>query len=167
MTDNGSTTFHRIATVVTAVALLATSGCSLIGEDSPGSSGTTSTARTAVGFAQFPDIAVPAGSTMNVDRSLILGARDSWIGRLSLDTSASSAVAYDFFLREMPKYRWREVTTVRSEISILTFTRDKRVATIQITKKALGGSAIDVTVSPSGRSASEAMPADASRPGTP
>ena len=93
--------------------------------------------KTNVGFAQFPDIAVPAGATMDVERSLVLGARDAWIGRLSMNTGQSPAVSYDFFLREMPKYRWEEITTVRSETSVLTFSRDSRVATIQIRKRHL------------------------------
>ena len=104
-----------------------------------------------MGFAQFPDIAVPAGAKMDVERSLVLGARDNWIGRLSMDSGQGPSASYDFFLREMPKYRWQEITTVRSETSVLTYSRDDRIATIQITKKTLGGSKIDVTVSPRGR----------------
>ncbi|MGB0632173.1 MAG: hypothetical protein ACPGRZ_15895, partial [Alphaproteobacteria bacterium] len=111
--------------------------------------------------AQFPDIAVPAGAKMDVERSLVLGARDDWIGRLSMDSGQSPSASYDFFLQEMPKYRWQEITTVRSETSVLTYSRDNRIATIQITKKTLGGSKIDVTVSPRGRPPppSSAMPA--------
>ena len=134
----------------------------------PGSNSTTSssgspttTARAAAGFAQFPDIAVPAGAKMDVERSLVLGARDNWIGRLSMDSGLGPSASYDFFLREMPKYRWQEITTVRSETSVLTYRRDNRIATIQITQKTLGGSRIDVTVSPRGRTQapSSAMPA--------
>lgn len=101
---------------------------------------------------------------MDVERSLVLGARDDWIGRLSMNTSGSTSDSYDFFLREMPKFRWQEITTVRSEVSVLTYSRESRVATIQIRSKTLGGSAIDITVSPRGRppaasSAGTAMPA--------
>lgn len=114
--------------------------------------------RSNVGFAQFSDIAVPTGATMDVERSLVLGARDAWIGRLSMNTGQSPTVSYDFFLREMPKYRWQEITTVRSETSVLTFSRDSRIATIQIKKKTLGGSKIDVTVSPRGAPQSDSLP---------
>lgn len=124
------------------------------GDGPVSTSGTTSGpgGRTAQGFAQFPDIAVPGGAKMDVERSLVLGARDQWIGRLSMDTSGSSSQSYDFFLREMPKFGWQEITTVRSEVSVLTYGRSGRVATIQIRNKTLGGSAIDVTVSPRGQS---------------
>lgn len=146
-------------------ALLLAAGCtSGDGSVSAPATSTGNASRTAVGFAQFPDIAVPAGAKMDVERSLVLGARDDWIGRLSMNTSGSTSDSYDFFLREMPKFGWQEITTVRSEVSVLTYSRENRVATIQIRSKTLGGSAIDITVSPRGRppaasSAGTAMPA--------
>ncbi len=88
---------------------------------------------------------------MDIDRSLILGARDEWIGRLAMTATGNTTATYDFFLAEMPKFGWQEVTTVRSEVSVLTYTRGDRVATVQILGRTLGGSQIDVTVSPRGR----------------
>ncbi|MBI05077.1 MAG: hypothetical protein CMI96_04595 [Pelagibacteraceae bacterium] len=142
---------HIIVPLIFAIGI-SVSAC-VPGSATTSSSGTTSkpTARTAVGFAQFSDIAVPAGATMDVERSLVLGTRDEWIGRLSMSTGQGPSITYDFFLQEMPKYRWQEITTVRSETSVLTYSRENRIATIQITKRTLGGSKIDVTVSPRGR----------------
>lgn len=144
-----STRSHAL--VVASVLVLA-AGCTS-GDGTVPTAGTStgSASRTAVGFAQFPDIAVPAGAKMDVERSLVLGARDDWIGRLSMNTTGSTSESYDFFLREMPKFGWQEITTVRSEVSVLTYSRSGRVATIQISRKTLGGSAIDITVSPRGR----------------
>ena len=101
---------------------------------------------------------------MDVDRSLVLGARESWIGRLAMNVSSGPSETYDYFLREMPKFKWQEITTVRSEVSVLTYSRGNRVATIQIIKRTLRGSAVDITVSPRGRppplsSSSATMPA--------
>lgn len=96
---------------------------------------------------------------MDVERSLVLGARDDWIGRLSMDASGNSSESYDFFLREMPKFGWQEITSVRSEVSVLTYSRSGRVATIQIRNRTLGGSVIDITVSPRGKPSPPAMPA--------
>ncbi len=147
--------------IAVAIGLFGTA-CTPGGNSTTSSSGSpTTTARAAAGFAQFPDIAVPAGAKMDVERSLVLGARDNWIGRLSMNSGLDPSASYDFFLREMPKYRWQEITTVRSETSVLTYRRDNRIATIQITRKTLGGSWIDVTVSPRGRpqAPSSAMPA--------
>lgn len=138
--------------LIVAGALLLVAGCTP-GDGPVSTSGTStgSSSRTAAGFAQFPDIAVPAGAKMDVERSLVLGARDDWIGRLSMNTGGSTSDSYDFFLREMPKFGWQEITTVRSEVSVLTYSRSDRIATIQIRRKTLGGSAVDITVSPRGR----------------
>jgi hypothetical protein len=152
MEKNG---FHKriqLCCLLAGAALLMGAGCS--NGNAPSSTSGTSTGnspRTAVGFAQFPDIAVPAGAKMDVDRSLVLGARDNWIGRLAMSATGSTSEAYDFFLREMPKFGWQEITSVRSEVSVLTYKRGDRVATVQIRKKTLGGSAVDITVSPRGR----------------
>ena len=147
--------FHkriRACTLFAAGTLLIVAGCTNgSGPSSTSGTSTGSSARTAVGFAQFPDIAVPAGAKMDVERSLVLGARDDWIGRLAMSATGTTSEAYDFFLREMPKFGWQEITTVRSEVSVLTYSRGNRVATIQIRNRTLGGSAIDITVSPRGR----------------
>ena len=146
--------------LATFAVIFSMTACTPHGGALPPDTGTSSSGtRTGPGFALFPDIAVPTGATMDVERSLVLGARDSWIGRLSMDTAQAPTVSYDFFLKEMPKYRWDEITTVRSETSVLTFSRDSRVATIQIRKKTLGGSKIDITVSPRGSGRSDSLPA--------
>ena len=164
----------RVAAIVVCSAALAACG-SLTGSSpsSPGSGSTSSTSGSGthgkVGFAQFSDIAVPSGATMDVDRTLVLGARDAWIGRLALSTPDNSTETYDFFLREMPKFGWQEITTVRSEVSVLTYARGNRIATVQIMPRTLGGAKVDITVSPRGRpgsspgasgGASSAMPSN-------
>lgn len=150
-------TFAQISILNGLLLVFALVGCSS-SNDTFSNSQTTASGRTAMGFSQFPDIAVPPGSRMDVERSLVLGARDDWIGRLSITTSKNPSEAYDFFQREMPKYRWQEITTVRSETSILTFTRNSRVATIRIQRKRFGGSLVDVTVSPLGKQGTQATP---------
>lgn len=143
---------HRLGAFCAIALSISVAGCTS-GNNPVSTTGTSAgpAGRTAQGFAQFPDIAVPGGAKMDVERSLVLGARDNWIGRLSMDTSGNSSQSYDFFIREMPKFGWQEITTVRSEVSVLTYSRTGRVATIQIRNKTLGGSAIDITVSPRGR----------------
>lgn len=148
------------------LAILA--GCGAIDAPAPGGGqgGTTTggSPRTAVGFSQFSDIAVPAGAKMDVERSLVLGSRDEWIGRLSMSASGNTTSTYDFFLSEMPKFGWQEITSVRSEVSVLTYMRGERVATVQILSRTLGGSQIDVTVSPRGKPAA-AAPSSPAMPG--
>lgn len=99
-------------------------------------------------LAQFSDIPIPAGAKMNVERSLILGTRAEWIGRLVFATSLSAQEAFTFFGREMTAFGWQEITRVRARISVLSFTRGDRAATIQISSSTLGGTEVDLTVSP-------------------
>ncbi|MEQ9448696.1 MAG: hypothetical protein RLN70_07270 [Rhodospirillaceae bacterium] len=149
----------RLAFIVPMTAMIVGLTACDIGSEAPPPSGSTAAGtRTAVGFAQFPDIAVPGGAKMDVDRTLVLGTRDAWIGRLAMSSGSDVTNSYDFFLREMPKFGWQEITTVRSGTSVLTYTRGERVATVQIGPKTLGGSNIDITVSP--RGAPQPMPPD-------
>lgn len=102
------------------------------------------------GFGQFNDIPIPEGSTMDMDRTLILGAQERWIGRLSLSTSQSAPATFDTFQSQMPKFGWAEVSAVRSETSVLTFSQGERVATIQIARTTFGGANVDITMTPRG-----------------
>ena len=101
-------------------------------------------------FAQFSDVPVPAGATMDLERSLVLGERDAWIGRLAMTVSANASRTYDFYFAEMPRFGWTPITTVRAGTSVLTYSRSGRVATIQISSRTLGGADISMIVSPKG-----------------
>jgi hypothetical protein len=105
------------------------------------------------GFAQLTDVPMPAGANIDLGRTLILGSEDGWIGRVALSTRSALNDMYDFYEREMPRFGWRKLTSVRSATSVLTYTRDKRVATITLQGATLGGSTVDVTVSPAGGAA--------------
>jgi hypothetical protein len=109
-----------------------------------------STAGTA-NLAQFSDIPIPANASMNVGRSLILGARDGWIGRLVYTTSYNPQQAFEFYSREMPGFGWQEITRIRSQVNVLTYTRGERAATVQISHTTLGGTEVDFTISPLAR----------------
>lgn len=101
-------------------------------------------------FAQFSDVPVPSGATMDLERSLVLGERDAWIGRLAMTVSANASRTYDFYFAEMPRFGWTPITTVRAGTSVLTYSRSGRVATIQISGRTLGGADISMIVSPKG-----------------
>jgi len=102
-------------------------------------------------FAQYSDIPVPGGAKMDVEHSLVLGDAEAWIGRLVMTTTNSAGSMYDFYFREMPRFNWMPVTSVRAETSVLTYTRGERVATIQIAGRTIGGAKISVTLSPRGK----------------
>ena len=99
-------------------------------------------------FAQFTDIPIPAAAKLDLDKTLILGAREAWVGRLAITTSASTTELYDFYHREMPRFGWAVMTLMRGVVSVLTYSRANRIATVQITRSTLGGARVNLTVSP-------------------
>ena len=103
-------------------------------------------------FAQITDVPIPANAKLNVNRSIILGGQDMWTGRAEIETPYSSAEMFDFFKREMVTFGWSELTSVRSDESVITFLRGKRIATVQIfgAGGSIVGSVISLTVAPVG-----------------
>jgi hypothetical protein len=100
-------------------------------------------------FADFSDMPIPASARMNIDRSLILGPKEAWLGRLVFRSSSSASEAFDFYANGMPQFSWQPVAVVRGATSSMTYTRGDRVASVQITGTTLGGSEIEITVAPS------------------
>ena len=113
-------------------------------------------------YAQFTDIPVPAGAKMDLDRTLVFGEKNLWIGRLVFTTELGASDAYDFFTTELPRFGWQSVTMVRSRTNILIYTRDNRAATLAITGQKLGGSTVLFSVSPlnSGKEGNNLSPSD-------
>ena len=101
---------------------------------------------------RFSDLPMPPGAQLDTEKSIILGAGEDWTGRVLIQTPNSPESAFDFYRKELSGMGWREITAVRAAISVLTYVRDGRVATIQLQKSALGGTDVSVTVSPEGKS---------------
>jgi hypothetical protein len=102
-------------------------------------------------FAQFNDVPVPAGADMDLERSLVLGEQDAWIGRLVLAVGTNPGKTFDFYFGEMPRFGWFPITTVRAETSVLTYARGSRIATIQVRGRTITGSTVSMTISPKGQ----------------
>jgi hypothetical protein len=101
-------------------------------------------------FTQFKDIPVPSGASMNTERSLITGTQDAWIGRLVFTSFSNSTEMFDFYKNNATGFNWEEMASVRSKVSVLTYTRAERVMTVQIQDRWLWGSEVEVTVTPRG-----------------
>lgn len=99
-------------------------------------------------FNQFSDIPIPTDADLDLDQSLVLGGEDGWIGRVSLDVGYDMTEMYTFYEREMPKFGWQQLTTVRAKISTMTYSRGSRVATITLQSELTGGTYVDFTVAP-------------------
>jgi len=118
------------------VALVALAGCdhsiSSGAADSAGNAGTPS-------FGQFTDVPIPDGARMDAGHSLLVGPGDNWVGRLVFNVRWSSGPAlFDFYKAKMPGFQWQEISSTRADISIMTWQRGGRVATIQIEETTFG-----------------------------
>ena len=111
-------------------------------------------------FIRFPDMPLPVGVDFDMDRTLVFGADDAWFGRLVISSSHSVNDMFDFYKQKLPEFGWQEITSIRAAISVLTFARQDRVATIQVQGATLLGSEVSITVSPRGnrRMPGAAMP---------
>ena len=105
---------------------------------------------TRASFARFPDLPMPVKAELNMVRTLVFGTNDSWIGRLVISASHSPNDMFDFYKQEMSGFEWQEITSVRSDISVMTYVRNERVATIQISRATISGAKVTITVSPKG-----------------
>lgn len=101
-------------------------------------------------LASVPDIPVPEGTKMDVNRTLLFGG-NPWYGQLTLLSNYPPHVLFDFYRKHLPAYGWRELTSVRAPTSVLTFDKDDRVLGLQISGGgALSSTTTILTVSPRG-----------------
>jgi len=103
---------------------------------------------TARSFTLLADIPIPPGAKLDVEKSLVLGDLDRWTGRVILDVDESSTKAFALYQAEMPNFGWQPIMSVQAGVSVLTFTRSERAATIQIENRTLRGSTVSITVAP-------------------
>ncbi len=97
-------------------------------------------------FAQFREIPIPENATMNLERTLLFG-NDPLVGRLAFKVPYNQANMFDFYMQEMPKFGWRELTSIRATNSYLTYSKDNRISTIQLTSTSLNGTEVIFDVS--------------------
>ena len=120
------------------IASLALASCAhSISSGQPGAAGTPT-------FGQFTDVPIPDGARMDSSHTLLVGTADNWVGRLVFNVRFGSAPdLFDFYKSSLPKYQWQEISSTRSDISIMTWQRGGRVATIQIEETTFG---VEVTI---------------------
>ena len=99
---------------------------------SSGVSGTEGLPPEQLSFAKFKDIPIPDGAIMDMENTIIFGSDEEWFGRLAINPRLSHAETFDFFRYEMPNLNWTEITNVRSTSSVLSYEKDQRILTIQI-----------------------------------
>ena len=99
-------------------------------------------------FASFPDIPFPEKSYIDLGETKALGSGEKWIGSLVFNAPYNASSVIDFYDSEMPKLKWKEVATVRSKISHMTYTRERRAVQILIESDGSDKSQIMITAIP-------------------
>jgi hypothetical protein len=93
--------------------------------------------------------ALPPGSTVKPEQSLIIGAGEQWVGRVVADVGKDVDTAYRFFVDTYPAQGWTLISAVRGKTSLLVFTKQDRTATVEMSEGGLmGGGTLALTVAP-------------------
>ncbi len=96
----------------------------------------------------FADIPIAADDAVDVQNSLLLNTGVNWIGRAVLKSKQDVDSAFAYYHLNMVTLGWVSITSVQSKVSVLTFEKGSRVATVQIEGTGRRTSYITVTVSP-------------------
>ena len=137
--------FTKISTVLSMVIAGFLGGC-VADNDLNSSSGAVSDMP--YNFSQFTDIPVPQKAEMDLTRSSIVGRDSDWMGKIYFYTPYSVGGVFDFYTYEMPKFGWKELTSVRGMQSVLVFIRGTRVALIQVSPAPFSGAEVLFNVGP-------------------
>jgi hypothetical protein len=136
-----------ITTLLIAI-IFGITGCSTVNGPSTSKNSAATKSTPAEISRSFADIPIASGDTIDVDKSLLLNSGEQWIGRAVLRSSQNIEDAFTYYQTNMAEYGWVTVTSVQSKVSVLTFEKASRVATVQIEGGGMRSSYISVTVSP-------------------
>ena len=106
--------------------------------------------------------ALPAGYKIDTSRTMIFGTDERWMGRLAYFTKTNADDVFAFLHREMPNFGWSEMSSMRSDNSVMTFSSENtgRMATITIRRGSIvGNTEVDMVVSPRENTRATAAPA--------
>jgi hypothetical protein len=118
-------------TALMGAALFCLAGCAYM-DNLAGAEGASALEDIPQSFSEFNDVPIPTDSAMIMKDTSIFGRDNNWIGTLSYSIPYSVYDAFDFYMAEMPKFGWTEITSVRGHRSVLNFTRRRRVVLIML-----------------------------------
>ena len=136
-------TFFVILTIL--FAIFAISGCS--GSSIGSYSGIAELEENTM--SRIDDIPFPKNTSLDINNSLIMGEGSNWSGQLIMNVPEDKIKVFNFYIRNLIDYGWKEQTTIRGKVSVLNYLGpNKRVAIITIAKGSFGSSDVLVSVSP-------------------
>lgn len=85
------------------------------------------------------DFPLPADSEIQMNNTVILGSGDMWAGQIVLFSSSSPVELINYFTETGNSSNWMLASSTISEIVLLVFNKDDRIATVEISsgKKSL------------------------------
>ena len=102
-------------------------------------------------LTRIADMPFVLKSKLNIEESLILGEGKSWSGQLLLTVPAPKAEVFNFYVKNLDDFGWKEQTTIRGETSIINYVgENNRVAIITIEEIRFNNSKVLISVSPYG-----------------
>ena len=100
-------------------------------------------------LSRISDMPFPEGSKLSLKNSLLLGEGKAWSGQLLISVPDPKVSVFNFYVRNLDNFGWKEQTTIRGETSILTFVgENNRVAIININEGKFNTSEVLISVSP-------------------
>ncbi|MDO8385912.1 MAG: hypothetical protein Q7T13_05850 [Polaromonas sp.] len=99
------------------------------------------------------DVPLPQGAVIRQQDTLVMGTGAAWTGRLSLAVSGEPQTVFAYFRDSMPGAGWTLTSSSFSKLSLLTFTKAERVATVQMQGSNFGGNEVLIPVAPAVRAA--------------
>jgi hypothetical protein len=99
------------------------------------------------------DVPLPQGAVIKQQDSLVMGAGANWTGRLALAVSGEPQTVFAWFRDSLPGAGWTLTSSSFSKLSLLTFTKAERMATVQMQGSNFGGNEVLITVAPAVRAA--------------
>lgn len=99
-------------------------------------------------FSQFSDIPIPDPATMELERTILFGMQEEWLGKMTFITPYPVGKVFDFYISEMNKFGWREIAVVRMHASTLNYERAARMASITVSPLSSEKTEVVITMMP-------------------
>ena len=94
------------------------------------------------------DMPIPPGATVRPQESLVMGSGNRWMGRISLNVPDDPQNVFAYFRDGLPGSGWALTSSSYSKLSLLTFNKGDRVATVQLQVSNFGVNEVTITVTP-------------------
>ena len=98
---------------------------------------------------RIKDIPFIKETSIDIERSLILGEGKSWSGQILLNIPEPKPAVFNFYAKNIDEFGWKEQTTIRGETSILNYVgENNRVIIISIRESRFNTSEVLISVAP-------------------